>query len=199
MKYPSDFLLESKTDKILPAGNYGGFYDLLIFALHFINKKPIRVLEVGVTSYGEGSGHAFSKMPFIEKFVGVDTDPIISSFSEEGVFIQADAYCEETIKNLSGHGPFHLIIDDGSHHVKDQIFFLKNYKKLLAIPGILVCEDVFEDQLQEVYDGAVSPGFSDIHYIRTAAIRIPEGKRKGSYLGNLLFYMQLSERSPIKT
>ena len=86
-KPPSVYLTESNSDKTGVRHNYTNLYDWLFASLLFQNgMKPIRVLEIGGAMFGERSGHAFAKMPFVEKFVGLDVHPIQEDFGEKGVF-----------------------------------------------------------------------------------------------------------------
>ena len=53
--------------------------------------------------------------------------------------ILANAYCEETIKNLR---EYDVIIDDGPHTLDSMIYFVENYTKLLKVGGIAIIEDI---------------------------------------------------------
>ena len=142
-KPPSAYLDESNSDKTGVRHDYGNLYDWLFSSLLFQNDmQPIRVLEIGVTMFGEGSGHAFSKMPFVEKFVGLDKNPIQEEFGEKGVFLNVDAYTEEGVQSAAPYGPYHLLIDDAEHVHDQQVAFFAMYTSLCATPGIMICEDV---------------------------------------------------------
>lgn len=141
MLLPSQAFSSVKTDKIWRHG-YGEFYDFVFASLIGMGVSRVRVLEIGVSVFGEGSGHAWSRLPNIE-FVGVDIEPIKVPFSNGGRFIQGDAYSREMIEKLrSQFAPFHLVIDDGTHTLDDQQFFFENYTALCATPSIMICEDV---------------------------------------------------------
>ncbi len=142
-KPPSTYFDESNSDKTGVRHDYGNLYDWLFSSLLFQNDmQPIRVLEIGVTMFGEGSGHAFAKMPFVEMFVGLDVNPIEKDFGEKGVFLKADAYSEEGKQAAAKYAPYHLLIDDAEHIHSQQVAFFKMYSSLCATPGIMVCEDV---------------------------------------------------------
>lgn len=55
-----------------------------------------------------------------------------------------DAYCEHAIAKMQELCPegFDIIIDDGNHELRYQLFSLKHYSSLLKKGGILVIEDV---------------------------------------------------------
>ena len=142
-KPPSAYLDESNSDKTGIRHDYGNLYDWLFSSLLFQNDmQPIRVLEIGVTMFGEGSGHAFAKMPFVEKFVGLDKNPIQEEFGEKGIFLNVDAYTEAGVQAAAAHGPYHLLIDDAEHIHSQQVAFFTMYTSLCATPGVMICEDV---------------------------------------------------------
>ena len=142
-KPPSAYLAESNSDKTGVRHNYANLYDWLFSSLLFQNgMQPIRVLEIGVTMFGEGSGHAFAKMPFVEKFVGLDVNPVQEDFGEKGVFLNVDAYTESGLQSAARYGPYHLLIDDAEHSHDQQVKFFTMYAPLCAPSGVMVCEDV---------------------------------------------------------
>ena len=152
-KKPSEYLKEVNSDKVEPKHNYGYIYDMLFMALLFRTQgQPLRVLEIGVSQFGVGSGHAFSCMPFVEKFVGIDINPLCADFESKGIFINADAYTERGIQSVKHQGPYHLLIDDASHHPKDQITFFKQYTSLCDVHSIMICEDVVKHNVQPILE-----------------------------------------------
>ena len=56
-------------------------------------------------------------------------------------------------------GEFALIVDDGSHELKDQIWFCKNYPALLASDGIAIVEDIQDVKFLKPLFDAVPPGY----------------------------------------
>ena len=50
--------------------------------------------------------------------------------------IQRDAYTLATVDTLRAHGPFAVAIDDGSHFLNHQQFFVEHYAHLLSEIGI---------------------------------------------------------------
>lgn len=149
-KQVSEYFSEVNTDKLSIPHNYGYLYDIFFMGLLYKKGTPLNVLEIGVSAFGNGSGHAFSQMPFVEKFVGVDIQPLSHNFGGNGVFINTDAYSIDRINEIKRHGPFNLLIDDGSHLPHDQITFFKEYLDLCESPGILFCEDVRLHNMTEI-------------------------------------------------
>ena len=138
--------LAKTSDKESDKGHkYGKMYDLILNAIAMKVNRKLRICEIGVSFYGEGSLKAFSELDIIESVVGVDVIPYAPALPENATFLLSDAYSLETVRMLSEtHQKFDLIIDDGSHNSKDQEFFIKHYGQLLSEHGKLVCEDVHD-------------------------------------------------------
>jgi len=150
---PSKYISKTSSDKTsIVIHDYSDLYDMVFGTLLFLHGAPLKVLEIGVSKFGYGSGHAFSDMPYVEKFVGIDVESLSTPFSDKGTFIQCDAYDETDFKEkIVPHGPFHLLIDDGSHTKKDQETFFKLYRFVAAVPSIMVCEDVRTTEKKLMY------------------------------------------------
>ena len=157
-KPPSQYFSETNTDKGGYQHNYSWFYDTIFSALLYRINGPLRVLEIGVSFfYGLGSGHAFCRMPYVERFIGIDQNPLRAPFeNNKGIFIQADAYEQETVDKAAQYGPFHLIIDDGWHQHEGQVAFFRLYTALCDKISIMACEDVIKaeinSRLEEIGD-----------------------------------------------
>ena len=147
IKLPSDYLAESKSDKTNTFHRYGNFYDMLITSLYYMNHHaPLKALEIGVSRFGEGSGHAFCKMPQVAQFVGIDTEPLAIPFNDKGVFLQGDAYADAMLDRVAEYAPFHLLIDDGHHSQPSWDYFINHYMQFIATPGALVVEDIYRTE-----------------------------------------------------
>lgn len=142
-----DLLIESNSDK-QSGHRYGFFYDLL-FTKAFTKKgETLRVLEIGVSEYGDGSLAAYAGSDMVKHVVGIDVKPYRGTLTDKMRFHEIDAYAKETVAYLKQiEGLFDIIIDDGSHKPEHQEFFLENYVDLLADDGFLVCEDVSSAKL----------------------------------------------------
>ena len=151
MRKVSEYLAKTDTDKLSRHG-YGGFYDRLFELLTRGGSMTVRVLEIGISRFGQGSAHAFHAMPFVA-FVGMDIlsvpdfVPAASPTLDMSCFIRCDAYSSKGVQLAGEHAPYHLIIDDGSHAPVDQIFFFEEYHQLLHPEGVMVCEDVHQRHL----------------------------------------------------
>lgn len=146
-------LVNSPSDK-QGRHNYGFIYNLLLNYLYHKCSRPLKILEIGILS-----GHslvAFASLEIVEEVVGIDktsyveTAERVASMPNISCYYPDDAYIYDTIDFLKKrHGQFDCIIDDGSHDVSDQLFFIQKYNTLLSPCGALVCEDVLSSFLFE--------------------------------------------------
>jgi hypothetical protein len=106
------------------------------------------VLEVGVA---RGGGLKLLREYFQNaQIFGMDhnpvtyeMNPVVPTLSRISLFMSVDAYNTDNV-NAMLRSPirFNLIMDDGSHHLEHQKFFIEHYSKLLTDDGMLVVEDI---------------------------------------------------------
>lgn len=108
--------------------------------------EPLRDSARSVLEIGVGSDALSLRMwaAFFERaiIVGVDTCVVADSLPTSVRVVRADAYDARTVETLTSYGPFDVIIDDGSHALADQLFVLREYRRLLGQHGWLIVEDV---------------------------------------------------------
>jgi cyclopropane fatty-acyl-phospholipid synthase-like methyltransferase len=137
--YDSIFLRHKRTAKnILEIGTYAGD-SLMIWSEYFLN----------ATVYG------------LDNYFS----PSENCKSDRIKFSLTDAYTQSCINSFDFS--FDIMIDDGPHTIESQIFFVKNYSKLLTENGTLVVEDIFD------HDSAV-----------TIASKVPENLKQYMYIIN---------------
>lgn len=142
MKAIKDHLMDTNSDK-QSGHRYGFVYDLLFTKVFQAKGAKLKILEIGVSEYGEGSLKAFAQSDMVALAVGVDVNDYVGEMLDNMRFYQLDAYTKEAIRFLEDkEGEFDIIIDDGTHAYQHQTFFLEHYLKLLRDGGLLVCEDV---------------------------------------------------------
>lgn len=147
MRSIKDLLIDSNSDK-QSGHRYGFLYDLLFTKVFMAKGDTLRVLEIGVSEYGDGSLWAYAQSDLVARVVGVDVQPYPGTISDKLRFYEIDAYQPDTIALLKKlEGSFDIIIDDGTHREEHQAFFLEHYTELLADGGLLVCEDVTSVEL----------------------------------------------------
>lgn len=135
---------------------YGIVYDLIFNSQYLKFNRPLKVLEIGVSLFGEGSVGPFSNISYVEKYVGLDNQIYKGSIPNDKVTLYAgseyDAYTKDMIDMLiEKEGMFDIIIDDGPHTWESQEYFLRNYYSLLNEGGVLVCEDILENYCMNLF------------------------------------------------
>ena len=102
-----------------------------------------RILEIGI--YRGDSLNLWAEYFTNSIIFGVDNN-IAQAYSNLNSRVHTirvnNAYNDFTLNLLKNIGKFDIIIDDGSHNVKDQKFVISNYCDLLTDDGILIIEDV---------------------------------------------------------
>lgn len=132
-----DIVDNSTTDKNT-THSYLRVYDCLFSSLR---EKAENVLEIGIE---KGGSLKLWADYFINAHVfGVDKIPYFTTDKRITTF-QNDAYSVEFVNGLKVK--FDILIDDGSHKLEDMKFFIKHYSPLLKENGVLVVEDIPNDQ-----------------------------------------------------
>ena len=134
---------------------YANIYELVIGML-LSKKSEIRVLELGSTEcfnqFGEGSINSFCNMPFVSEYVGIDRNPPKFELPSKATMLCGDIYSEDMITTLKASGKtYDLIIEDGSHHFSDQLFFFKYYSQFCSEFSVMVCEDIPTFAIRDLY------------------------------------------------
>jgi hypothetical protein len=88
----SEILLNGSTDKNT-THQYGVCYDLIFNSQYLKLNRPLKVLEIGVSLFGEGSVGPFSTIPYVEKYVGIDNQTYGGILPNDKVTL----YCGPTI------------------------------------------------------------------------------------------------------
>jgi hypothetical protein len=116
-----------KTNNDRPIAKWLNYFEIYERYLERYRDKSINFLEIGVQ--GGGSLQMWKKyFGANSKIVGIDIDPN-TKFEEEQIFVEIGNQSDEEFlkKVVEEHGPFDIIIDDGSHiqsDVLNSFFFL---------------------------------------------------------------------------
>ena len=142
-------LLESKTEKHRTDKGTGHSY--LNFYEDVFKKykdKPIKLLELGILN-------GFSLYLWDNYFTNKKTE-IYGMDLKDNIYPELQNSYSTRVKTLTGMNVYEeveipteikkkkwdVIIDDGSHHLEDQLIFVEIYKKYLNTPGVIIIEDV---------------------------------------------------------
>lgn len=131
----NELSVKHSTDKGSLNHFYCDVYELLFS--RFTRHLYIHLLEVGV-QFGCSMRMWREYFPYAT-LTGIDC----ADNHAEGAhkMIYGDAYSKEVVDKLEPN-TYHIIIDDGSHEVPHQVFFIENYLKLLTDDGLMIVEDV---------------------------------------------------------
>ncbi|NBP57805.1 class I SAM-dependent methyltransferase [bacterium] len=126
------------TDKY-DLGYIDEFYEDLFSPIRY---STTSILEIGIKNGG-------SILLWKEYFpnatvIGIDIHSTNNLKNKDKIIqIIDDAYSKSTISKFEENS-FDIIIDDGPHTTESQIFFLKEYFKLLKPGGVMILEDIID-------------------------------------------------------
>jgi hypothetical protein len=131
--------LETGTDKASSHHGYLDFYDRFFEKLR---GRPVRILEIGVL---QGASVKMWETYFPYGLViGADINPDVVRF--ESKRIKIEIIDQSNIQNLIDlgvkHGPFDVIVEDGSHLWEHQITSLRTLFPFLKDKGFYIVEDL---------------------------------------------------------
>jgi SAM-dependent methyltransferase len=132
-----------------------------IYERHFrpFAGKKIKVLEIGIW---QGGSLKMWKEYFGEKaeIVGIDKNKKCIKFEEERIKIYIGNQANpEFLRNISRlEGGFDIIIDDGGHHMNQQITSFQTLYGYLNNGGVYLCEDVHTSYWKQYGGGLEKPG-----------------------------------------
>ena len=133
----SEFVMN---DKKIHGHNYSPFYEKYFF--RYKNKKKISILEIGsLRGAATASFYYYFDNPNI---ICADINPFqIQVYSKNIRSVFVDTQSNDTLKNLSFFldQEFDIIIDDGSHNIRDQIITFNIFFRKLKKNGWYVIED----------------------------------------------------------
>ena len=146
------YISSSSNSKGRLVHKYGPIYDFVFLSQYCKLKRPLRILEIGVAT-GE-SLVVWSQFDYVEQVVGIDPgmNPTIK-FNNKIHYTKHDGYSADTINFLKEtYNGFDIIIDDGPHELIYQKYFFENYFQLLNEGGLMMCEDVYTNNLKDILE-----------------------------------------------
>jgi 23S rRNA U2552 (ribose-2'-O)-methylase RlmE/FtsJ len=132
------------------------------FAPH--RNKRCKILEIGVQN--GGSLQLYQKyFSFAEKIVGVDIDPKCKRIESGNIYIEIGSQADrEFLDDVNAeHGPFDIVIDDGSHVFEHQISSFEALFPHLSSTGVYIVEDTHTSYLPD-FGGGVRKQDTFIEY-----------------------------------
>jgi Methyltransferase domain len=155
--------LESGTDKSSAGHDYLFCYEKYFAPLR---NQPVKLLEIGVA--GGASLLVWEAYFPNGAIVGVDIDAAALRFVRARVAIEImdQSNLEQLVQLGVNHGPFDIIIEDGSHMWEHQITTLRTLFPFVRSGGLYIVEDLETNfgSLTEAYRGASS--LSCVEYLK---------------------------------
>jgi SAM-dependent methyltransferase len=104
---------------------------------------PVKMLEIGVARGGSIALWRQFLGPEAQ-IVGVDINPRCKGFEAPGIAVEIGSQADTAFlaELVSKHGPFDIILDDGSHRMADQITSLEALWPALRPGGTYAVEDI---------------------------------------------------------
>lgn len=148
----SDILKKYDTDKV-KEHHYGEAYDHIF--KRFDRKAKIALLEIGVQK--GGSLVAWKEYYPNATIVGVDIeDQVIPEYFRKDV-----TYVTSDVKKWQTDMMFDIIIDDGSHLIRDVGYVVNHFSDHLKPGGVMIIEDVSNPELWiQVVMASLPSGFN---------------------------------------
>lgn len=149
------------------------------FYFNSIRKDNLKILEIGVM---EGRSVKMWRDYFENsKIIGIDIRPSCSIYQEDRIFIEiGDQQNSNFLLEVNKkHGPFDIIIDDGSHRWLDIITSFKTLFPLLKNGGFYVIEDLHTSYFKKSH--SQNSETSPIEYLKKTIDKI---NMNGQYSDN---------------
>ena len=127
-------------DNIIEGHNYSHSYEKYFFK--YKNIENLNILEIG-SLRGEGTASFFSYFKY-PQITCLDKNPFQIKFSSKNIRkLYFDSQSRKTLNQVSNYlnQEFDIIIDDGSHNIRDQIITLNEFFPMLKKNGTYVIED----------------------------------------------------------
>jgi hypothetical protein len=147
--------LKHGTDKASSSHDYLNFYELFLAPLR---DKELTILEIGVLN---GASLRMWEEYFPRaRVIGADIVPTSKQFEKGRVTIEVvdQSNIEELTWLSFKHGPFDIIVEDGSHMWDHQITSLRTLFPFVKRDGVYIVEDLQTNygSMQKVYKGVAS-------------------------------------------
>jgi|APCry1669189768_1035252.scaffolds.fasta_scaffold00097_21 hypothetical protein len=154
------------TDKSSEVHNYCDKYAKYING--FERYSEFKFLEIGVLD-GD-SLKTWKEYFYRAQITGIDINPDCAQYAQDGINVEiGDQTDPEFLKRVvEKHGPFDLIIDDGSHINEHVIFSFKELFPTLKEKGTYIVEDCGTSYWDNYGGGRYKPG-STIEYFKGLA------------------------------
>lgn len=168
------------TDKSSEIHNYCVKYEKY---LPFNREEKLKILEIGVLN-GQ-SLKTWRDFYVNASIIGIDINPNCKQYEGDRITIEIGSQIDKEFLNKISeqHGPFDMILDDGSHMNDHVIFSFENLLKSLKPGGIYVVEDSSTSYWEEFGGGMHKEGAS-IEYFKKMVDEVNFFGERGERISN---------------
>jgi predicted O-methyltransferase YrrM len=172
--------LKHGTDKASKIHDYLNKYNKY---LPFDRPQELKILEIGVLD--GASARTWKEYYYKSQIIGIDINPDCKKHEEEKITIEIGSQTDgEFLKRVvDKHGPFDMILDDGSHINSHVIYSFEQLWKSVKSKGVYVVEDASTSYWED-YGGKNRTAGTIIEYFK-------------NIIDDVNFYGELIEDRPI--
>lgn len=150
------------TDKTSEIHNYLVKYQKY---LPFERPGELKILEIGVL---DGSSvRTWKEYYYKSQIIGIDINPECKKHEEDRITIEVGSQIDGEFLNnvVEKHGPFDMILDDGSHLNSHVIYSFNKLWKSVKSKGVYVVEDSVTSYWED-YEGGYLKPTSSVEYFK---------------------------------
>jgi hypothetical protein len=157
--------IDQRTDKSTEIHNYLVKYEKY---LPFKRYEKLNFLEIGVLR-GE-SLRMWWQYFYMSKIVGIDIEPQCVSHDNDRMIIETGSQADHVFLNevMRDHGPFDIILDDGSHMNEHVIYSFEHLFESLKSGGVYIVEDCGTSYWEDWGGGYLKEGTSMEYFKKLA-------------------------------
>jgi hypothetical protein len=154
--------LKHNTDK---ASEVHGYLSKYHKYLPFDRPQELKILEIGVLD--GASARTWKEYYYKSQIIGIDINPDCKKYEEERITIEIGSQIDGEFLNkiIDKHGPFDMILDDGSHVNSHVIYSFEQLWKSVKSKGVYIVEDV-ATSYWESYGGKLRMPGTMIEYFK---------------------------------
>lgn len=170
--------LKHGTDKASDIHNYLNKYQKY---LPFNRSDDLKILEIGVLN--GSSTRTWKDYYYKSQIIGIDINPDCKKYEEDQIIIEIGSQIDGEFLNkiVEKHGPFDMILDDGSHINSHVIYSFEHLWSSIVSKGVYVVEDT-ATSYWESYGGKLRRPGTMIEYFKNT---IDEVNFAGEVLENV--------------
>jgi predicted SAM-dependent methyltransferase/limonene-1,2-epoxide hydrolase len=155
-----------------PLTKWRGYFDVYHRHLQRFRAAPVTILEFGIFRGGSLQmwRHYFGARA---RVIGVDIQPECKAFEEEGIAVRiGDQEDRAFLRRLAAEfAPFDVVIEDGGHHMGQQIATFEEIFPRMTPHGVYVAEDLHTSYWPE-YGGGYRQQGTFIEYAKALVDRL---------------------------